>query len=61
MSKLTPVLMGANVKESIAFYSSVFGFESNIIAPSMEEPVFASIEKDGVEIMLQEKNSMAAE
>lgn len=61
MNKLTPVLMVNNVQESIAFYSSVFGFETTIAVPSKEEPVFAAIEKDGIEIMLQERSNMEGE
>jgi len=61
MSKLTPVLMVNDVKESIAFYSNVFGFKTTIIVPNEETPVFAAIEKDGVEIMLQERSSMEEE
>lgn len=61
MSTLTPVLMVKDVKESIAFYNSIFGFEITIIVPNEETPVFAAIEKNGLEIMLQERSSMEAE
>lgn len=61
MSKLTPVLMVKDVKESIAFYNSVFGFETTITVPNEDAPAFAAITKDGVEIMLQEKSSMEGE
>jgi len=37
--------MLSNVKESIAFYNSIFGFETCIVVPNSEEPVFAAIEK----------------
>ena len=64
MSRLTPVLMVKNIKESIAFYSNIFGFKITIAVPNEDTPDFVIMEtgeKDVVEIMLQEKSNMEGE
>lgn len=61
MGRLTPVLMVKDVNESIDFYKRMFGFIPTIVVPDENAPVFAAIEKDGVEIMLQERESMEGE
>lgn len=61
MSKFCPVLMVKNVKEALAFYKDVFGFEVTISVPDEENAFFVAIEKNGVELMLEQKENMVEE
>lgn len=59
MNRLTPVLKVRNVKESISFYEKLnFGV---VVAMPEEEPEFAIVNHNEVEIMLQSEASIDAE
>ncbi len=68
LSKFTPNFEVANIKETINFYEQVFGFSVIHAVPKNTEDihltiqddteyVYASIQKDGIEIMLQESEN----
>lgn len=61
MSKFCPVLMVKDVKEALAFYKDVFGFEVTLSVPDEENAFFLAIEKNGVEIMLEQQKYMVEE
>ena len=67
--QLTPNLMVHDLQVSIAFYQNILGFsirmavdeEKNILVTEISpEPklIYAQLEKDGVEIMIQQQSSM---
>ena len=59
---LTPVLVVETVEPCIQFWIDRFGFEAaNRVPGSDGKLVFASVEKNGVEIMYQTRSSVVAE
>lgn len=53
-SKLVPELTVSNFEESLKFYTEVLGFD---LAFSRAEPVFAYLDRDGIQLMLEEAPS----
>ena len=69
LKQLTPNLMVRDLLASAAFYQNIFGFsirmgvdeEKNILVTGISPEtklIYAQLERDGVEIMLQEQSSM---
>ncbi|HEB68644.1 MAG TPA: VOC family protein [Desulfobulbus sp.] len=69
LTRLTPTLMVQNVSRSIDFYKNVFGFTMRMAVDENKKPfvrdppsetmlIYAQLERDGVEIMLQQRKSM---
>jgi len=59
---MTTNLMVESVKRSIAFYKDILGFSVTVTAPGENNDIiFAILSKDGLLLMLQEKNSLASE
>jgi catechol 2,3-dioxygenase-like lactoylglutathione lyase family enzyme len=54
-SKLTPNLIVADVERSLAFYTSVLGFERGFTVPEQSPFVFASVVSGPIEIFFNEK------
>lgn len=53
-SKLVPELTVSNFENSLKFYTEVLGFD---LAFSRAEPVFAYLDRDGIQLMLEEAPS----
>jgi uncharacterized glyoxalase superfamily protein PhnB len=60
-TKLTPNLVVADVERSLAFYTSVLGFNRGMTVPDAPPLVFAQVERDGVEVFLNAAAAAAAE
>jgi uncharacterized glyoxalase superfamily protein PhnB len=59
---LTPVLVVESVEQCIRFWMDRFGFTAANEVPGVDgKLIFASVEKDGVEIMYQTRSSVIAE
>lgn len=59
---VTTNIMVKNVKETIAFYENVLGFEKVLSVPENGENLcFAILAKDKISIMLQEQNNLIEE
>ncbi len=62
LKQLTPVLIVDDVESGIAFWSEKLGFAKENEVPGDDgRLVFASVNKDGVEIMYQTRASVAAQ
>ncbi len=62
LRRLTPVLIVDRVEACIGFWTERLGFAITNEVPGPDGPlVFASVEKDGVEVMLQARASVIAE
>ncbi len=61
MIKISPNMMVNDVKQSLEFYRDVLGFQVHMIVPDAEAPIWASITRGQVEIMLQDKNNLIKE
>ncbi|MEO7325990.1 MAG: VOC family protein [Dokdonella sp.] len=62
LRRLTPVLIVDGVEACIGFWTERLGFSTTNEVPGPEGAlVFASVEKDGIEIMLQTSASVIAE
>jgi uncharacterized glyoxalase superfamily protein PhnB len=62
MKQITPVLIVDSVEPSVKFWTERFGFRVGNEVPGADgNLVFASVEKDGIEIMYQTKASVLAE
>lgn len=60
--QLTPVLIVDEVEPGLRFWIERFGFTATIQVPGEDgRLVFASVEKDGVEVMYQTRASVIAE
>lgn len=62
LTRLSPVLVVDSVEPCIAFWVDRFGFTATNQVPGPDgKLVFASVEKDGIEIMYQTRASVLAE
>ncbi|GAA0711155.1 VOC family protein [Dokdonella soli] len=62
LGRLTPVLVVERVEPSIRFWIDRFGFTAANEVPGPDGSlVFASVEKDGIEVMVQTRASVIAE
>jgi|SRR5579862_5088561 len=62
MKHLTPILIVEAVEPSVAFWVDRFGFNAANQVPGPDgRLVFASVQKDGIEVMYQTKASVLAE
>ena len=62
LTRLSPVLIVDSVEPCIAFWVDRFGFTATNQVPGPDgKLVFASVEKDGIEIMYQTRASVLAE
>jgi uncharacterized glyoxalase superfamily protein PhnB len=62
MKHLAPVLIVDAVEPSVAFWVDRFGFAAANMVPGPDgKLVFASVEKDGIEVMYQTKGSVLAD
>jgi hypothetical protein len=62
LRRLTPVLVVESVEACIGFWTGRLGFAiTNQVAGPGDALVFASVEKDGIEVMLQTRSSVLAE
>ena len=62
LTRLSPVLIVDSVEPCIAFWADRFGFTAANEVPGPDgKLVFASVEKDGIEIMYQTRASVLAE
>lgn len=62
LKQLTPVLVVDSVEPCIAFWVDRFGFKTENEVPGPDgKLIFASVAKDGVEVMYQTKASVIAE
>jgi len=60
--QLTPVLIVDQVEPGLRFWTERFGFTATIQVPGEDgRLIFASLEKDGVEVMYQTRASVIAE
>jgi uncharacterized protein (TIGR02246 family) len=57
VNAVVPVFHVVSVKKSIAWYADILGFSANPFGPS-DEPVFAILQRDGQELMLQNSCAM---
>jgi lactoylglutathione lyase len=60
-SKLTPNLIVADVERSLAFYTSVLGFERGFTVPEQQPFVFGSVVSGPIEIFFNERETAAKE
>lgn len=58
LKTLTPNLMVENVRETVDWYTSVLGFQSETEVPGQDGPVFAIVRRDTVTLMFQERASL---
>src|SRR5437016_4855881 len=56
LTGLTPMLEAIDLCQTIKFYTEVLGFECLNAFPDAENPYWAAVEKDGIEIMLTVRN-----
>ena len=61
LTKLTPNIVVADVKRSIAFYRDVLGFTVQTTVPDASPYVFAIVQSGGVEIFLNAPDPALAE
>ncbi|HTR67057.1 MAG TPA: VOC family protein [Terriglobales bacterium] len=62
LKHLTPVLVVESVEPCIQFWTDRFGFKAENQVPGPEgKLIFASVQKDGVEVMYQTRASVLAE
>lgn len=61
LKSMVPNLMVADVKESVDFYQEKIGFVMVASVPKEDGLQFAILHKDGVNLMLQEKNNFIEE
>ncbi len=55
-NNLRPMLETENLRETIKFYSELLGFKCAGLFPDAENPVWACLHKDNVEIMFTLRN-----
>ncbi|MBE9916629.1 bleomycin resistance family protein [Paenibacillus donghaensis] len=63
MQSITANLKVNNVKETLAFYKDVLGFEVIVTVPEYEQPVlnWGMVKNGGAELMFQEKENLEEE
>lgn len=59
LKKLTPNMMVEDVQKTIDFYRDVLGFQVITTVPGENEVGFAIMQRDGVELMFQSRNSLS--
>ena len=59
LKKLTPNLMVEDVSRTIAFYEDILGFEAVMTLPETAPFDFAIVQRDGVELMFQSRQSLS--
>lgn len=57
LNSMTPMLETEDLKRTIEFYRDVLGFECRATFPEDAEPVWASLNKDGVTVMFSIRNA----
>jgi uncharacterized glyoxalase superfamily protein PhnB len=53
---MRPMLETENLKQTIDFYNRILGFTCQACFPDFEEPGWAALEKDGLELMFTLRN-----
>lgn len=53
VARITPVLFVENIEPSLKFWTERLGFEKTVEVPDGDTLAFASLKKDGVELMYQ--------
>lgn len=61
IKRLTPILTVEEIETSLPFWMQGLGFEKTAEVPQGEGLGFVSLEKDGVELMLQTRSSVATD
>ena len=61
MQRLTPVLMVDAIEPVLAFWVDKLGFKQTIEVPHEGKLGFVGLERDGVQVMYQTKDSVAAD
>ena len=59
LKKLTPNLMVEDVSRTLAFYQDILGFEAVMTLPETAPFDFAIVQRDGVELMFQSRQSLS--
>lgn len=59
--KLSPILFLQRIEDALPFWVERLGFKTAVQVPHGDALGFAILEKDGVEIMLQTRDSIAAD
>jgi uncharacterized glyoxalase superfamily protein PhnB len=52
MGMLSPLLAVRDMKNTIAFYTTMLGFETEMVFPNAENPEYADLSKDGMVLMV---------
>lgn len=58
MKKLTPVLCVDEIEPSLPFWVDALGFAKTVDVPEGDRLAFAILQKDGIEVMLQTRDSI---
>lgn len=58
MKKLTPVLCVDEIESSLLFWVNALGFVKTVDVPEGDRMAFAILQKDGIEVMLQTRDSI---
>lgn len=61
MAALTPNLMVRSVDETVRFYKDFMGFEVRLAVPNDGPLVWASVQRDNIALMFQERNNLVGE
>ena len=61
LEKCTPAMMVENVAETVAFYRDLLGFKLVMAVPENTPFAWALMQRDEVEVMFQERASLAAD
>jgi uncharacterized glyoxalase superfamily protein PhnB len=56
LAGLTPMLETEDLKKTVKFYTDILGFECTGLYPEKNEPFWACVRKDDVEIMFTARN-----
>ena len=59
LKKLTPNLMVEDMSRTLAFYEDILGFEAVMTLPETAPFDFAIVQRDGVELMFQSRQSLS--
>jgi uncharacterized glyoxalase superfamily protein PhnB len=59
LKKLTPNLMVEDVRKTLDFYRDILGFEIVLTLPEVAPFDFAIVQRDGVELMFQSRESLS--
>jgi len=59
MGFLSPLLAATNMKETIEFYTKTLGFEIGMVFPSVDNPEYVDLSKDGMVLMFIPAGNMA--